>query len=249
MRNFRAIILVESVFFLIFYFGTSVSGALPLLDQPTIPGCSIRPGEVLEYKVKVRGITAGTQTLQVNGKKMLDGQEVYHVRSVSKARRFFSIFYRFSNLSESFILSEGLYPLHYTKQVKDGGYEGDIDVDFDLDRQTARITKDRKYTEIRVPLGIQDELSMIYLLRTKEIEVGEKYQFSVLTGTEIAETVVSVIRTEKLKTVLGTLDTIMVRTNPKNVTIWLTNDATRIPVRMEAPTKVGKLVSKLKAVD
>ncbi len=249
MRNLRAIILVESIFFLIFCLGTSVSGALPLLDQPTIPGCSIRPGEVLEYKVKVRGITAGTQTLQVNGKKMLDGQEVYHVKSVSKARKFFSIFYKFDNRSESFILSEGLYPLHYTKHVKDGGYEGDIDVDFDLDRKTARIKKDRKYTEIRVPSGIQDELSMIYLLRTKEIKVGQKYQFSVLTGTKITETIVSVLRTEKLKTVLGTLDTIVIKTNPKSITIWLTNDAARIPVRMEASTKVGKLVSKLKAID
>ena len=248
MRNIRSVVLVKFALLLVLCLETWASDVLPLLEQPSVPNYFIRPGEVLEYNVKIRGITAGTQTVQVDGKRMLDGQEVYHVRSVSKIRRLFKIFYPFSNRSESFIQSENLYPLRYAQQIRDGKYKGNINVNFDPDNQTARIVKDSKLTETDTPPGIQDELSMIYLFRTKEIEVGQKYQFSLLTGDKIMETTISVLRTEEIKTIFGVRDTIVIKTTPKDVTIWLTNNAVRVPVRIEAPTKIGKLVSKLKAM-
>lgn len=248
MKNIKAIILLKSIIILIVCFGASGANAQPLLEQPSLLNSYVRQNEVLEYSIKIRGIPAGTQKFQVDGKKILDGQEVYHLKSMAKVKKFFSIFYPFSNQSESFIQSENLYPLHYTKKIKDGGYDGNIDVDFDWDNQVARIVKDQKRTEIHIPPGIQDELSMIYLLRTREIEVGHEYHFPFLSGNKTLKTTVSVLRTEKLKTILGTLNTIVIKTTPKNITIWLTNDSLRIPVKIEARTKIGKLVSKLKAV-
>ena len=239
---------MKSIVILVVCLGASVSSAQPLIDQPHLANSSIRQNEVLEYGIKVRGIPAGTQTLQVNGKKILYGQEVYHLQSVSKIKRFFSIFYSFSNRSESFVQSDNLYPLHYTKKIRDGGYKGNIDVVFDWDNQVARIVKDQKKTEICILPGVQDELSMIYVLRTKELEVGQEYEFPFLSGDKTLETTVEILRTERLKTVLGTLNTIVIRTTPKNITIWLTDDNLRIPVKIEARTKIGKLVSKLKSV-
>jgi hypothetical protein len=209
-----------------------VSSAQPLLDQPTIENGSFRSGEVLKYSVKVRGIPAGTQTMQVNGKRLLNGYEVYHVESVSKASSFFNIFYSFSSRSESFIHSKKFHPLLYRKKIRDGGYRGSTAVDFDQANQVAKVVKDKKRTELHVPVGIQDELSMIYLLRTKEIEVGQKYEFPALIGTKALEA-------------NGTLKTIVVKAIPKDITMWLTNDSARIPVRIEASTKVGRLVSNL----
>jgi len=248
MKSIRSIVLLKSIIILIICSGVSGASAQPLLDQPSLLNSFVRQNEVLEYSIKIKGIPAGSQKFQVNGKRILDGQEVYHLRSVSKVKKFFSIFYPFSNRSESFVQSENLYPLRYTKKIRDGGYKGNINVDFDWDNQVARIMKDQKRTEIHIPPGIQDELSMIYLLRTREIEVGHEYQFPILSGDKTLKTTVFVLRTEKLKTVLGTLNTIVIRTTPKNITIWLTDDTLRIPVRIEARTKIGKLVSKLKAV-
>ena len=248
MKTIKSIILIEFILLLFVCLEASASDVLPLLEQPDVPNFFIRPGESLEYNIKIRGISAGTQTIRVNGKSTLNGQEVYHLKSVSKIRKLFKLFYPFSNRSESFIQSESLCPLRYEQQIKDGKYEGNINVDFDPDKQTATILRNSKLTETDTPPGIQDELSMIYLFRTKEIEVGQKYQFSLLTGDKIMETTISVLRTEEIKTIFGVRDTIVIRTDPKNVTIWLTNNAMRIPVRIEAPTKIGKLISKLKSM-
>jgi len=117
MKNIRTFALRKSVFILLVCLGTSVSGAQLLLDQPTMEASTPRAGEVLKYSAKLRGISAGTQIMQVSGKKLRDGHEVYHVESVSKAKRIFAIFYPFNNQSESFIQSKNLYPLHYKKRI------------------------------------------------------------------------------------------------------------------------------------
>ena len=201
---------------------------------------------MLEYDVKIRCIPAGKQTLKVNGKKTLDGYEVYHVESSSEANRFFFTLYPFNNQIDSFIHSEYLYPIHYKKKVRDGGYRGSTSVDFDPIGQTAKVVKNKKKTEVHVPAGVQDELSMIYLLRTRELEVGKDYDFPALIGTRSLNVNVKILRIEKLKTALGTLKTILVKALPRDITMWLTHDSARIPVRIEAKTKIGNLVSVLK---
>ena len=246
MGNTRTSLLGKSVLVLLICFGTSVSTAQPLLHQPTIKDGSPRSGEVLKYSVKVRGIPAGTQIMRVNGKMSLNGYEVYHVESISKASSFFNVFYPFNSRVESFIDSKEFHPLQYRKKVRDGGYRGSTAVDFDPVNQVARIVKDQKRTELHVPAKIQDELSMVYLLRTKEIEVGRRYEFPALIGTEALKANVVVLRIEELKTAFGTLKTIVVKAIPRDITMWLTDDTARIPVRIEASTKVGRLVSNLK---
>ena len=249
MRKTQNAILIKFAFLLTFCFETAALGALPLLEQPAVAEYFIRPGEVLEYSVKLKGIPAGTQILEVNGVEMLDGYKVYHMKSVSRVNRFFNMLYPFSNQYESFIQSKNFHPLRYIKRIRDGEYKGNFNVDFDQDSQIARVIKNGKQLNIRVPLGTQDELSMIYLFRSREIEVGQRYQFSLLTGTKIEKTTITVLRNERLKTVMGTLDTIVVKTVPKDIVIWLTDDALRIPVRIEVSTKAGRLVSKLKSVN
>ena len=248
MRNTRTYILVIFVLLLLICFGASVSGAQPLLEQPTVKHSNIRLGEVLKYNIKIRGIPAGTQTLRVNGKKLLHGYEVYHVESESKASKFFNIFYTFDDQSESFISIENLHPLRYQRKITDGGYQGSIFVDFDPVNRKARVLKNEERTELYVPEGIQDELSMIYLLRNKEIEVGRKYEFPALIGNKALKVGVSVLRTEKLETTFGTMKTIVLKTIPKDITMWLTHDSSRIPVKIEAQTKIGNLVSKLEEI-
>jgi hypothetical protein len=248
MKFFNNILLITLALLLLTSFRTPVSGAQSLLDQPDIKNKYFRSGEVLEYSAKVRGIPAGTQILRVNGKEDLDGYEVYHVESISRAKRIFSIFYPFDNRSESYIIRENLHPLYYKRKITDGGYKGSTFVGFDQSTQIARIIKDEKAIELSVPEGIQDELSMIYLLRSKDIKVGEDYEFPALVGSEALKANVSVLRIENLKTVMGNLKTIVIKAIPKDITMWLTHDAARIPVKIEASTKLGKLVFNLEEI-
>lgn len=248
VNNMRYFLSLNSFLFILILFGSSVSGAQPLIDQPFIDGGGIRPGESIEYNVRIKGIPAGTQVLKVNQKMVLNGKEVYHVESLSKTNSVFSVFYTFDDRSQSFINSKDFSPVHYERTILDGKYKGNLAIDFDLIKNVAKVEKNKKSTEVQVPRGTQDELSMIYLLRTKELEVGEEYEFNTLVGNRSTKVEVSVMRTEQLRTVLGTLKTIVVRTVPRDITVWFTHDSARIPVKMEANTKIGKLVANIKSI-
>lgn len=248
MKNRNLFILVNFIILLIF-FGALATGAQPLLDQPMIQKGELRAGELLEYSVKVKGIPAGTQVWQVNAKRYLNGHEVYHVKSTSKTNPFFKIFYAFDDQSESFIRRNNFSPIRYERNLIDGKYRGNTAIEFDQIKNVANVVKDKRRHEINVPKGVQDELSMIYLLRTREMKVGESYEFDALMGTKTMEVEVVVLRTEKIKTVLGTIKTIVIKTIPRNATIWITDDLARIPVKIEANTKLGKLVAHLNSIN
>ncbi len=247
MKQIKIIAFVAYMLIILIFLGTLVSGAQPLLDQPTIKR-NFRKGEVLEYIVKVKGIPAGTQVLQVKDKKVIAGREVYHIESRSSVNKLFNIIYPYSEQSESIILKDKFYPVYYKKYLRDGGYVGSTTINFDDTKRVAKVVKDKKTKDIKIPDGIQDELSMIYLLRTKNIKIGEEYEFPALIGTKTFNVEVTILRSEEIKTIFGVTNTLVVKSSPRDVTIWITDDESRIPVRLEVNTKLGKLVAELRNI-
>ena len=47
----------------------------------------------------------------------------------------------------------------------------------------------------------QDELSMLYLIRMRNVEVGQEYEFSAIMGNKVYKVIIDVIRTEEIKTI------------------------------------------------
>ena len=228
-------------------FGTLVSGAQPLMDQPnTIKG--LRLGETLEYNIKVKGIPAGNQVMQIKDKRQISGREVYHLESKSIVNKFFNLLYPFSDQIESFVVRDGFYPLKFKRELIDGEYKGNTTVDIDDSKRVARVVKDNKRYELNVPKGIQDELSMLYLIRMKNMEIGKEYEFPAIIGIKYYKVGMIVLRSEKIKTIFGYINTIVVKSIPRDVIIWITQDNQRIPVKLEVNTKIGKLVAELKAI-
>ena len=221
----------------------------PLLAQNNIEPTPIRVGEVLTFSARVKGIPAGSQMMKVVKETKLNGQSVYHLASAARTNRFFSLFYKFEDSRESYVTTRQFQPLRYVKNIVDRKYKVNIHIDFDMDSGKVRLSKNqKKLPELEAPVGIQDELSMLYLFRMKELKVGEMYTFPALIGTKVVEIKVEVVRREKAKTVLGHLETIVLRSS-HGYMVWITDDERRIPVKIEARTKIGKLVGILKKVD
>lgn len=234
---------------------------LPLLKQKKLNHSPIRVGEVLTYSAKVKHFPAGTQTLKITESTTLNGKNVYHLQAKSQTNRFFSWIHEFKDSRESYVTKSDFYPIRFVQNIKDGDYKANVRVDFDPDSGKVRYSKNNKVEELTdAPVGIQDELSMLYLIRVKELKVGNTYTFPVLIGKRIYNNLkVEVFKKERVKTVIGKLDTIVLRAFPatkrKGKTplhgyiIWLTNDNRRIPVKIEAKTKIGKLICVLEKVE
>ena len=226
------------------------SAHLSLLDAKDLEPFPIRIGEILTYTVKIAGISAGKQVTKVVEQTTLDGHEVYRLTSESRTDSLFAKFYHFQDLKESYITTDQFYPVRFTKNLEDRSYQARVKVNFFCEDGATEYSKNEACKKIKAPIGTQDELSMVYFVRSKDFKVGQTYSFPVLIKDAVQDVVLTAYRREVIKTeALGRVETIALRTS-HGYLIWLTNDERRFPVRIEAETRAGsKLVGTLKSVD
>ena len=245
--QFAQIVLVSCFIFL--SFSLAISATYPLLDTKNLDQDPIQIGEILTYSVKIKGLPAGTQVTKVVKKTTLADQPVYHFRSERQTGNLLGKLYHFYDQTESYATTDRLYPLKYVRDLEDQKYRAHVEVDFDHDEGTAQYTKNSDNKGLHIPIGIQDDLSMLYFLRSKELAVGRTYKLPVLVKDKCQHVTLEVRRREVIKTkALGRVETLVLRTS-HGYLMWLTNDERRIPVRIEADARIGKLVGALEKID
>ena len=246
--RFTQILLVSCFIFL--GFSLAISATYSLLDTKNLDQDPIQIGEILTYSVKIKGLPAGTQITKVVEKTTLADQPVYRFRSERQTGSLLGKLYHFHDQTESYVTTDQLYPLKYVRDLEDQKYRAHVEVDFDHDKGTAQYTKNSDNKALDMPVGIQDDLSMLYFLRSKQLRVGQTYKLPVLVKDQCEYVTLEVRRREMIKTKgLGRVETLVLRTS-HGYLMWLTNDERRIPVRIEAETpRIGKLVGVLEKVD
>ena len=105
---------------------------------------------------------------------------------------------------------------------------------------------------------VQDVVSAIYYLRTQRLEVGKTFEVTISNSGRVYQVPVHVVAKRRMKTVLGRVDTFQV--DPQvfgdnrlirgkgQFSIWLVNDAKRIPAKARIKTEYGTFHITLKKV-
>jgi hypothetical protein len=115
-----------------------------------------------------------------------------------------------------------------------------------------------RVTSLDFTVPIQDVLSMIYYLRTQNLEVGKTFDIPVTDSGRMFLLPVAVTERKRINTVLGRLYAVrvepaifgqdrMIRSNGK-LSIWVTDDNRRLPVWAEVKINLGTVDIKLKRV-
>ena len=246
--QFAQTLLVSCFIFLTF--SLAISATDLLLDTENLDGDPIQIGEVLTYSIKIKGLPAGTQVTKVVEKTTLADRPVYRFTSERQTGNLLGKLYHFQDRTESYVTTDRLYPLRYIKNLEDQKYRARVEVDFDHSGGKAQYTKNLENKALDIPVGIQDDLSMVYFLRSKQLQVGQTYRLPVLVRDKCKHVTLEIRRREVIKTkALGRVETLVLRTS-HGYLMWLTNDERRIPVRIEAETPgIGKLIGILEKVD
>ena len=105
---------------------------------------------------------------------------------------------------------------------------------------------------------VQDVVSAIYYLRTQPLEVGKTFEVTIINSGRVYQVPVKVVAKRRMKTVLGRVDTFQV--DPQvfgdnrlirgkgQFSMWLVNDAKRIPAKARIKTEYGTFDITLKKV-
>jgi Protein of unknown function (DUF3108) len=105
---------------------------------------------------------------------------------------------------------------------------------------------------------IQDILTVIYFLRTQKLEVGKTFDVPLSDSGRVFRFSVAVVERKELNTVLGRVHTL--RVDPAlfgenglvrsrgSLSIWITDDSRRLPVKAQLKVDLGTFDIKLKRV-
>lgn len=211
--------------------------------------------EKLVYELSWTGIPVGTATQEIS-----EEGELHRIVSTARSNDWLAVFFPVDDRIESTLAQAGApFPgltRHYRMRINEGGRHRDRELVFHQEKGVA-IFRDRlsgERLEIGITPPIFDVYGSFYYVRHLPLEVGNSYVVKVLDGKKVEKVEVRVLRKERITTVLGETDTIVIRPMVKAegvfegkgaVHIWLTDDHRRIPVRAQTKVTVGSVTADL----
>jgi hypothetical protein len=209
-------------------------------------------GEIITYKVFYTAagvyIGAGEATFR-STIETLNNKPVYHVTGEGKTYSFYDNFFKVRDKYESYFDTATLQPYRFIRNVNEGTYKKFENVNFNKATNTA-ITNSGVY---KVPECVQDVLSAIYFARNIDFDQykkDDKIMFNMFLDNEVYEMYIRYLGKETVKTRYGKFRAIKFKPllikgtifeGGEKMTVWVSDDGNRIPIRIESPISVGSV--------
>jgi len=218
-----------------------------------------KPGEVLEFDVGWSSyLTAGTATVAVQEKKPSYNSTAYYIVAEGRPTPLLSKLYTLYYKADTLLDAYSLLPQRGSLYVEEGRRHR---IKTTLFNQTAKTAKYEVQTATRVernltlPAFTQDALSALYVLRSIPMKAGEKFNMPVTDAGDVYKVQMQVGAVEPIKTGLGAINGLkivpVVATSkgapPRGFARWLSDDARRLPLKIEAQLPVGKFTITLRS--
>jgi hypothetical protein len=213
---------------------------------------SFKSGEVITFKVfySVIGlyVDAGTASFSVKDSK-INGKPVFHITGLGTSNPSYDWIFRVRDRYESFVDTVTLKPYTFIRHVEEGKYRKDELVKFYHNERKAVTTKGT----YPITDCMQDVLSAIYFARNIDFstyKVGDKIPFSLFLDDASHDIYIRYLGKETIKTRYGRFKAIKfspmlisgtIFSGGELMTVWVSDDGNRLPLRIESPITVGSV--------
>lgn len=230
----------------------SFSQLVPHIDSPAFDA-----GEELNYKIKYSIFPAAEATLKVQeNDKKVNGKQTMHLVAIGKTTSALKMLTKVNNRYDSYIDSATLLPQLFTENVREDNYRRDGYAIFD--RTNGKVITNRKGI-FDAPDNVMDVISAFYYARCVDVSMmnsGDKFRIEYFLDDGVFPLEVEYQGKEIIKTGAGkfeclkfspTLQPGRVFKKDSDMFLWITNDANRIPLKVEVEILVGSLYLELKS--
>jgi hypothetical protein len=216
-------------------------------------------GETLTYDVSWSSfLVAGTATARVSEKKPSFSSTAYSIgvdgRPVPLVAKLYNLYYKMETLLDSV----SLLSQQGTLYSEEGSKRTTGTTRFD--RAAQKVFYERRQETVQgidypMPAGTQDGLAVLYALRGRAFKAGERFSVSVADSGALYTIQVTVDSLQPVKVPAGQFTAWNMKigiTNAQNQPVWrnnevwISNDARRLPVKMQAELPVGHFVLTLR---
>ncbi len=193
-------------------------------------------------------IAAGEASFNVN-LEQLNNKPVYHITGDGTTYGFYDSFFKVRDKYETFVDTTSLLPLKFIRNVYEGGYKKYENVTFSQ-QTNAAITNNGVF---KTPNCVQDVLSSIFYARNidfSKYKEGDKIPFAMFLDNETYNLYVRYMGKETIKTKYGKFHAIKFKPllvkgtifeGGEKMTVWVSDDANHLPLRVESPISVGSI--------
>lgn len=221
---------------------------------------AFKVGEKLQYKMSYSGfLRAGTATLEVKEAK-IKNKKVFHAVGKGWTTGLIKWFFKVEDDYQTYFDKDSIKPYLFKRKINEGGYEIHRQITFDYLNNTAFVEDFRKKKETTKPiLDVQDMLSSFYYLRavdTTKLKKGDEIALNMFLDFQTYAFKLKFLGKETIDSEFGKVNTLVFRPlvqsgrifkAEESVTIWVTNDNNKIPIKLKADLAVGSLRAELES--
>lgn len=215
-------------------------------------------GEWLKFEMSYSGfLKAGEAELTLKEEK-LNGKKVFHAIGTGKTSSVVGWFFKVRDNYQSYFDVNSGKPYLFKRKINEGGFKKDKIIAFDYDLKQAKVKDILDKTDTIIPIGnIQDMISTFYFLRSRDVskmKKGDQITVNMFFDEHTYPFKLKLLGFETLKTRFGKVKTMIFRPIVKSgrvfkaqesVTVWITADENKIPIKIKADLSVGSLRAEL----
>jgi hypothetical protein len=217
------------------------------------------PGEWFKFRIHYGIFTASYATIQVQDGE-INGEEMYHVKGRGKSTGLLSLFFYVDDDYQTYFSKKTGAPSRFIRKIDEGGHTKDIQIDFDHDKKIALVNDKKHHSKSSHTLkkDTQDMMSAFYYLRnnvdTKNLTVGDEFTINMFFDKENYDFKLKFLGRELVDTKFGKVPSLKFRPyvqsgrvfkEQESLTVWISDDKNKIPVRLQADLAVGSIKADL----
>lgn len=222
---------------------------------------SFQSGEWFRFRVHYGIFNASYATLQVND-SIYRQKPVYHVVGKGRSTGLLGLFFKVDDNFESFFDKQTGLPYKYVLKVEEGPTTKDKEVYFEHQDQKITVKNNENNHAAELPLksNVQDMISMFYFLRNtinpKELKKNQAFDLDMIYDDELFRFKLVFVKREVIRTKFGKIPALVFKPyvskgrvfkEEESLTVWVSDDANKIPLRIKADLAVGSIKADLDA--
>ena len=218
---------------------------------------AFKKGEFLRFDVSYGVFDTAEATLEIKqSSEKVAWRNTMHIVGKGWSKGALSWFFKVEDRYETYMDEDAILPWKFIRHVREGGYELDREIHFNQYSDKAFVFQNDK-KEYPVAPNTQDLLSAFYYARTLDLQnakVGQEFVINTFFDREIYPLKIKFLGKEIIKTKLGRFSCLKFRPlveqgrvfkEEEDMTIWISNDANKVPIRVTSDLLVGSITMDL----
>ena len=218
-------------------------------------------GEWFKLRIHYGIVNAGYATLEVKD-ATVNNKKTFHIVGKGYTTGMSRFFFKVDDLYESYIDKETRNPYQFVRKIDEGGYTKNQEGFFNQSSNKVLVKDYKHRTEktIYVPKNTQDILSTFYYLRNHpnidKLNVGESLAIDMFFDDETTKFKLKFMGRENITTKFGVVQAMIFRPlvqsgrvfkEQESVTVWISDDDNKVPLRIKASLAVGSIKADIDA--